>query len=227
MSLLLLEAFYGGSHKQLIDLFREHLKDCVAYTLPAKKWHWRARTSALFFMQAIPASPSYRLLPDHKLMLRPKSSGIDDISTPQGQQHICPGGTVTPWPAESCTDEHEEGPFSEPPAAAAKARCLNPEPGGAASDQAEATSDSPNGGRGPPEAMVVKDEMTGGKDRPLHIVWPHRWEHDKDPELFFKTLLTLKQRGLHFQLSVLGETFTDVPGTHQKHTRTHTCKHHM
>lgn len=57
---LLLEVFYGGSHKQLIDLLERNISGCSAITLPPKKWHWRARTSALLLSQIIPICPSYR-----------------------------------------------------------------------------------------------------------------------------------------------------------------------
>lgn len=43
------------------------------------------------------------------------------------------------------------------------------------------------------------------------IVWNHRWEHDKNPEQFFKGLEYLESEGLDFRLIVLGESFKNSP----------------
>lgn len=45
----------------------------------------------------------------------------------------------------------------------------------------------------------------------LHLVWPHRWEHDKNPQLFIETLLELDKRAVPFRVSIIGETFETVP----------------
>jgi len=43
------------------------------------------------------------------------------------------------------------------------------------------------------------------------IVWNHRWEHDKDPETFFHALYALSDLGVEFQLIVLGQHFERCP----------------
>lgn len=43
------------------------------------------------------------------------------------------------------------------------------------------------------------------------IVWNHRWEHDKDPEAFFRTMMELSGQGKRFKLIVLGQQFERCP----------------
>lgn len=47
-------------------------------------------------------------------------------------------------------------------------------------------------------------------DKPL-ILWGHRWEYDKGPDEFFRTLTILSERGLDFDLAILGENFSRQP----------------
>ena len=82
----IIEPFYGGSHKQLIDLIETELKNCELelgsnrrlgrgydlYTQTAKKWHWRARVSALYFAQTIKRPPSH----NYKWVVRPSDFGV-------------------------------------------------------------------------------------------------------------------------------------------------------
>lgn len=53
--------------------------------------------------------------------------------------------------------------------------------------------------------------LSSRRDGPLRLLWPHRWEHDKNPESFFSTLFALHNDSIPFQLCVLGEQFTDNP----------------
>jgi glycosyltransferase involved in cell wall biosynthesis len=43
------------------------------------------------------------------------------------------------------------------------------------------------------------------------ILWNHRWEYDKNPELFFNTLFKLKKEGIKFKLAVVGKKYKQYP----------------
>ncbi len=48
------------------------------------------------------------------------------------------------------------------------------------------------------------------------LVWNHRWEYDKGPELFFESLFFLQDRGYEFRLIVLGESYAQQPAIFQQ-----------
>eukprot|EP00042_Codosiga_hollandica_P031345 m.189810 g.189810 ORF g.189810 m.189810 type:complete len:245 (-) comp53616_c0_seq14:16-750(-) len=57
-----------------------------------------------------------------------------------------------------------------------------------------------------------------GKSCPFfHVRWIcgrnrfGRWEHDKNPEEFFAALFQLQELGLSFHVSVVGQTFSEIP----------------
>lgn len=43
------------------------------------------------------------------------------------------------------------------------------------------------------------------------IIWNHRWEHDKNPKLFFRTLFNLDALDIDFRLILLGQSFKKYP----------------
>jgi glycosyltransferase involved in cell wall biosynthesis len=55
-----------------------------------------------------------------------------------------------------------------------------------------------------------KIESVRNRETPV-IVWNHRWEHDKNPDQFFETLLKLEAKGRDFHLILLGQSFQSCP----------------
>ncbi|MCB0395998.1 MAG: DUF3524 domain-containing protein [Flavobacteriales bacterium] len=49
------------------------------------------------------------------------------------------------------------------------------------------------------------------KNRKPAILWNHRWEYDKSPEDFFSVLFRLSEKGMDFDLIVLGESGDKYP----------------
>ncbi|XP_051479301.1 glycosyltransferase-like domain-containing protein 1 isoform X3 [Apus apus] len=334
MSVLLIEAFYGGSHKQLMDLLQEELQeDCVLCTLPAKKWHWKARTAALYFMQTVPASTNYRILfassvlnlaelialrpdlgklkkvlyfhenqlvypvqkcqerdfqygynqilsclvadavvfnsafnmesfltsigkfmkliPDHRpkdleKIIRPKCQVLYFPVRFPDVSRFMPAHKLTHLQKVIGVKRNGDAYQSEGLPGQQKTRALGvlmkngnvqsesglceaqpglcttqheglPSPGTAPArlNEAEASESTTSCQEEDKQQLTFNlCNVLSGQDyqqRPLHIAWPHRWEHDKDPETFFKVLLKLKEKDLPFQVSVLGEAFTEIP----------------
>ena len=63
--ILLLEAFNGGSHKQMMDYLKDVIcrngHSCHSIEMSDKKWHWRMRTSSLYFSQQLMVGDSSSL----------------------------------------------------------------------------------------------------------------------------------------------------------------------
>ena len=54
------------------------------------------------------------------------------------------------------------------------------------------------------------------KNKAPIILWNHRWEYDKNPDVFFDTLIQLKNEGVTFRLIILGESYKSSPSIFKK-----------
>lgn len=62
----------------------------------------------------------------------------------------------------------------------------------------------------PPFDPAPFDATPATRGSRARIVWPHRWEHDKDPEAFFAAVRALAAEGLDFEVAVAGQAFRET-----------------
>jgi len=58
---------------------------------------------------------------------------------------------------------------------------------------------------------AITDDRDRLVDDRLHLIWNHRWEYDKGPDRLLAVVERLIERGIGFELSVLGERFRREP----------------
>ncbi len=63
--------------------------------------------------------------------------------------------------------------------------------------------------------VAVPIELPAGLQKPRNalptLLWNHRWEYDKQPQIYFDALALLKQQGIEFKLNVVGQSFRQSP----------------
>lgn len=231
MNVLAIEGYYGGSHKAFLDGWMARGRHTwTVLTLPANKWKWRMRHGAITFAREVErlaaeggrwdvlfcsdmlnlaeflglAGESVRRLPKVVYFHENQLTYPVRVESERDYQYVMTNLT-TALAADGVwfNSAFHRGEFL----AALKAflkRMPDNQPLDAVETIAAKSAIHPPG--------IEPFERRGpGKPGPLHILWAARWEHDKNPEDFFAAMKILKDDGVDFRLSVIGEQFRDVP----------------
>ncbi|MFA6498951.1 MAG: DUF3524 domain-containing protein [Desulfurivibrionaceae bacterium] len=236
MNILVLEPYYGGSHKAFLAGLIHHLPcSFELLTLPAHSWKWRMRLAAPHFARILAGDPQYT----GKTFDRILCSSLVDVAALRGllPSHLRGIPLLTyfhenqfayPVQVSEARDVHF-GLTNLTTALASDSLAFNSQynldsflvgcrellvkmpdmslPGYEAMIRAKATILHPGLDFSGIDSCLA-ERQTG---RVPVLVWNHRWEHDKNPELFFDTLCGFADQGVPFGLIVLGESFRSQP----------------
>lgn len=231
MKILALEGYYGGSHRAFLDgwmAVSRHRWQLL--TLPANKWKWRMRHGAVSFAgqvrrfaedgqrwdvlfcsdmlnlaeflglagEAMSDMPKVVYFHENQLTYPVRFESERDYQFAMTNLTTAIAATEVWFNSAFHRDEFlsamkvflKKMPDNQPMEAIEEIR--------------EKSAVHPPG----ISALAGRGERKAG---PLRILWAARWEHDKNPEEFFEALKILKAAGTSFRVSVIGETFRDMP----------------
>jgi len=231
MRVLAIEPYYGGSHKAFLDgLAAASRHHWTVLTLPAYKWKWRMRHSAVFFAEQIKQRGSEGN--------KPEAIFCSDMLNLAEFKGLCPKEiadlpTIAYFHENQLTypvqveDERDyqfamtnmttalaadavwfNSAFHRDSFLRALEVFLKKMPDFQPIDATEAIRKK---AAVFPPAIADINRPANRKTGPVRVLWAARWEHDKGPEEFFEALKILKGKGVDFRISVVGEQFRDVP----------------
>jgi glycosyltransferase involved in cell wall biosynthesis len=228
----LIEPFYTGSHRQWVtNLVKYAISDIQIFILKGRHWKWRMAAGAIQLAEEVndsPLKPSYFFVSDmldvglFKSLLRPDFQDIPIYVYFHENQLTYPWNEVNhqnrdrqfAWRNFTSILVAEKVVFNSE---FHKTEVLKAIP-----EFLSAFPDKLNTRRikGLEKKFVAiapgidLDELeveTLETRKSNRILWNHRWEQDKNPELFFKTLFLMKSQNIDFELVVCGEQFGKVP----------------
>lgn len=235
LRVLALEPYYGGSHRAVLDGLVERLTPCGfsfdLLTLPARKWKWRMRGAAITMAEDARAlhqagsrwdllyASTFVNLAEFVALAGDAVAGVPRIVYFHENQLLYPVRHTAEWDFQF--------PLTNITSALAADRCLfntrynldgflaeipgflrgfpDHQPTGVA-ERIAARSEV----LAPPFDPALFDAAPPTRGSRPRIVWPHRWEHDKDPEAFFAAVGALAAEGLDFEVAIAGQSFRET-----------------
>ncbi len=232
MDVLLIEPYYGGSHRSFLEGLRRNLPfrfDLLS--LPARLWKWRMRLGAPWFAQELRESgrrydrivvssfldvAAFRGLAPRWVRDVPLLTYFHENQAAYPVQvdeprdlHFALTNLTTILASDSVAFNsafNRDSFLDECLPFTAKARDMELA-GLRGTIEARSRVLYPPVDFDPIDAVAPS---RGGDGAPV-ILWAHRWEHDKDPEAFFQAVEVLHGLGREFRLVVMGEGFQRVP----------------
>jgi glycosyltransferase involved in cell wall biosynthesis len=230
---LALEPYYGGSHRAFLDGWQALSRhEWTVLGLPAFKWKWRMRHAPVTFAEELAArvakGEAWDVLFCSDMLNLPVFLGLapkavrelpsvlyfheNQITYPYQDEddrdyHY---GFANLWSGLAASQLWFNSVFHRDDLLGAIPGLLDRmpdyQPAGIVERLRAKASVQPPG--------VVMPPGRSGRVRepgPMHILWAARWEFDKGPDTFFEALALLKEQGVPFRLSVIGQQFRNLP----------------
>jgi glycosyltransferase involved in cell wall biosynthesis len=231
----LFEPYYGGSHRSFIDGLTRLPHHFQLHTLPANRWKWRMRLAAPFWAGRIRRGEidlsgvdvilcsSYLDVAAFKGLLPPALAAIPICVYFHENQFAYPVRAEDPRDLHFALTNLTTALAADRLAFNSRynletllSGCLellgHGGDMGLADYQAQIRANARILAPGLDVAEIDRQAVARHTVDPVPvIVWNHRWEHDKDPDLFFTTLFDQHAQGVAFRLLVLGEAFRERP----------------
>ena len=240
MKALYIEPFYGGSHRYFADGWISRSRHRFQLlSLPARFWKWRQSGSALHFAQSITESHQFDVMVcggmcdlAHLKALRPNLPPMmlyvheNQFAYPlsEGEERDYRYGItdlISMLSADSLVFNsrwNRESFISEAESLLARLPDAVPE---GLPDQIRRKANVIHPGV---ESRLIRIPEEGSQQQspknPPLVIWNHRHEHDKNPELSFRVLEQLADEGFGFELALLGERFRKCPDAFTRVRRT-------